>query len=85
MADSIWIKLSIGVIRILIFMIDILTFPLYLIIQQPRRHRYSRDYVWATQVSSFSSASHNEVTYRSNEKKYYYRIDLCKEMEENGG
>ena len=84
MADSIWIKLSIGAIRIFSFVIDILTFPLYLIIQQPWRHRYSQDYVWAAQVSSFSSASHNEVTYRSNEKKYYHKIDLCKEMEENG-
>ena len=78
--ESIWIKVTICVIRILFFLIDILTYPFYYIIQKPWQQGYPTGYQRATQFSM----SHNEVTYRSNGKKYYYKIDLCKEMEKSG-
>ena len=84
MTDSLYIKLIFCVLRILIFVFDILTYPFHFIIQKPWKKVYPIDYKWASEVSSFSSSSYNEISYRSNGKTYYNKIELCKEMERNG-
>ena len=82
--ESTCMKVTFCVIRILIFACDILTYPFYFIIQKPWKARHPVNYTWANEVSSFSSSSYNEVLYRSNGKKYYNKIELCKEMERSG-
>ena len=84
MMTSLPIKLIFGGFRILIFVFDMLTLPFYFLIQKPWKNVYPDDYKWATEVSSFSSTSYNEVSYRSNGKTYYNKIELCKEMEQKG-
>ena len=84
MVDSIWINLVFGMIYIICFVLDILTYPVYFIIQKPWRQGYPNDYKRAMLVESFSSSSHNEVHYKSNGKTYYNKINLCTEMEEMG-
>ena len=73
-------NVTFSVIRILVFLCDILTYPFYFIAQKPWKVRYPVDYTWANEVSSFSSSSYNEVLYRSNGKTHYNKIDLCQEM-----
>ena len=84
MMNSLCIKIIFCVLRILIFVFDILTYPFHFIIQKPWKKVYPIDYKWASEVTSFSSSSYNEISYRSNGKTYYNKIELCKEMERNG-
>jgi long-chain acyl-CoA synthetase len=78
------VNFAIWVIQVVVFIIDLFTFPIYFIFQKPWRNLYPKSYQWATQISSFSSSTYSEVLYRSNENKYYTKHHLCKEMEANG-
>ena len=84
MANLILNNIVFALIQILTIIIDIITFPVYFIIQKPWKFYNFRLPSWATLISSFSSSTEDEVTYRSNGKNYYCKGSLCKELEENG-
>ena len=76
------VTFAIWTIQVVVFIIDIFTFPVYFILQKPWRNLYPKDYQWAKKI--LSSSTSNEVLYRSNGNKYYKKHQLCKEMEETG-
>ena len=84
MADSIVASIIIAIIKCIAFVFDIITFPIYYLIQKPWELNNLKNEAWASEVSSFSSSSESEVTYRSTGKKYYAKNKMCKELEENG-
>ena len=84
MADSIVASIVITIIQSIVFIFDIITFPIYFIIQRPWKLYNLKNEAWASEVSSFSSSNESEVTYRSTGKKYYAKNKMCKELEENG-
>ena len=69
-------NIVIGIIKFFAFIIDLFTFPIYFLVQQPWRKRSLMRRQRAEQVGS----GDNEVTYRSIAKKH----ELCKEAEEKG-
>ena len=83
MADSMVASIAIAIVQCIVFIYDIITFPIFFIIQRPWELYNLKNEAWASEVSSFSSSSESEVTYRSTGKKYFAKNRLCKELEEN--
>ena len=81
---SVIASVLIAIIRCVVFIYDIITFPIYFFIQKPWELYNLKKEPWATEVSSFASSSESEVTYRSTGKKYFAKNKICKELEENG-
>ena len=80
MVALIFINLVIRMIQVIAMIIDIFTFPIYFVIQKPWRKTCMRRLHWSIQLL----CKEDEVTYRSNNKKHFSKIHLCKEMEEKG-
>ena len=84
MAEVMLVNLVIYMINIIAFIFDIVTFPIYFLAQMPWKIYNLGAQPWATNISSFSTSSNSEVTFRSTGKKYYGKAQICKDLEENG-
>ena len=76
MANFLCANIFIAIIQILVFFIDLFTFPFYYLIQRPWRQKLLMNRKGAEQIHS----SEDEVTYRSLAKK----AAMCKEAEDKG-
>ncbi|XP_031632711.1 long-chain-fatty-acid--CoA ligase 4-like [Contarinia nasturtii] len=59
--ESSWVETAINAIRVVSFMCDVITFPVYLLVQQPWKRRQLSRRLKAKPIS----ADNNEITYRS--------------------
>ncbi|XP_031629734.1 long-chain-fatty-acid--CoA ligase 4 isoform X1 [Contarinia nasturtii] len=59
--ESIWVQTAISAIRVIAFVCDVITFPVYLVLQQPWKRRQQSKRIKAKPIS----ADDKQVTYRS--------------------
>ena len=76
MSSPLWVNIIIFAIKCAVFLLDLITFPFWYLLQRPWRKTSMMNKKLATQISS----NKNEVTFRSVEKK----TKMCKEAEEAG-